>query len=126
MPGLSFPVERSGCWSKPLRLRSGARNPAVELSGSLFDRGVVVNPRVEIARPIGTLFITPETGGQIRSWICALLLGLLLVSEDVGSQTPELSWFVPWADSLKGCVPTILALLDRAHRPRELARGELL
>ena len=67
MPGLSVPAERSGCRSKPSRFRSGARNPAVELSDSLFDRGVVVNPRVEIARPIGTLFITPETGAQSPS-----------------------------------------------------------
>ena len=66
MPGLSVPAERSGCRSEPSRFGSGARNPAVELSGSLFDRGVVVNPRVEIARPIGTLFITPGTGAQMR------------------------------------------------------------
>ena len=26
----------------------------------------MVNSRVEIARPIGTLFITPETGAQMR------------------------------------------------------------
>ncbi len=67
MPGLSVPAERSACRSEPSRFRSGARHPAVELSDSLFDRGVVVNPRVEIARPIGTLFITTGTGAQSRA-----------------------------------------------------------
>ncbi len=78
----------------------------MELSASLFDRGVVVNPRVEIARPIGTLFITPETGG------------LLLASADTYTQTCEMSRFEQRAGSLKGCLPTILALFDRDPRPR--------
>ena len=88
-PGLTAGLP-SGCRSKPSRFRSGARDPAVELSDSLFDSGVVVNPRVEIARPIGTLFITPETGG------------LLLASADTYRQTCEMSRFERWAASLKG------------------------
>ena len=34
------------------------------MNGAKLVIDVTYNPRVEIARPIGTLFITPETGVQ--------------------------------------------------------------